>query len=290
MWRLFHEGYMHLTIKLLLTSLALGIPVGMAQAGTDNDIPSCYAQEKMTPPKEPWTELFVLVDQTTLLDDNLKHAILENTGRNIKPGTAYVLGSFSSFGQGHYVDVITAGRLEQPVESKARDAISVRKLRSLDDCLERQRLYASQAISAGFAKAFGGSSSDIVKSDVMASLKAFSTRIRNSNAARKIVLIASDMLENSSVSSFYSKQAVRQIDPAKELAIAEENSLFGDFGSAEIYVIGTGLLAEDAKTRKGVYRSPQTMNALFKFWQGWFERSHAKLIELGQPSLLNPIK
>lgn len=276
--------------KFLIAILAFGIFSGLAIAGTDNDLPSCYAQEKMASSKGLDTEIFVLVDQTTLFDDNLKRAILDNTGRNIKPGTAFVLGSFSAFGQGRYVDIITTGQLEQPIDGSARDDIGTRKLKSLDACLGSQRSYASRTISSGFAKAFGGSNSDIAKSDVMASLKDFSSRIKKSTASRKIVLIASDMLENSAVSSFYSKQAVRQIDPAKELALAEKNGLFGDFGGAEIYVIGAGLLAEDTKTAKGVYRSPQMMNALNKFWGIWFDKSHGKLMEFGQPSLLSPIK
>jgi hypothetical protein len=54
-------------------------------------------------------------------------------------------------------------------------------------------------------------------------------------------------------------------------------------------VLGAGLLAEDAKQTKGIYRDPKTMGALQQFWQGYFEKSNAKLIEFGQPALLNPI-
>lgn len=98
------------------------------------------------------------------------------------------------------------------------------------------------------------------------------------------------MLENSSVTSFYANQAVRQINADKELKLVADNQLYGDFGGARVYVIGAGLLAEDAKHPKGIYRSTQTMQALSKFWTGYFQKSNAELVEFGQPALLNPIR
>lgn len=65
--------------------------------------------------------------------------------------------------------------------------------------------------------------------------------------------------------------------------------MFGDFGGAKVYVIGAGLLTEDIKNSKGVYRSPQIMQALSTFWKEWFKKSNAEVIEFGQPALLNPI-
>lgn len=114
--------------------------------------------------------------------------------------------------------------------------------------------------------------------------------MRQSKAQHKIVLLVSDMLENSSVTSFYANQAVRQINADKELKLVADNQLYGDFGGARVYVIGAGLLAEDAKHPKGIYRSTQTMQALSKFWTGYFQKSNAELVEFGQPALLNPIR
>lgn len=153
-----------------------------------------------------------------------------------------------------------------------------------------QSRLAGQLIGGAMKTAFCGSSNDITKSDVFASLKDISGKVRQSAAQHKVVLLASDMLENSSITSFYAKQAVRQIDLEKELKLVADNQLFGDFGGARVYVIGAGLLAEDSKHQKGAYRSTQTMQALSKFWTRYFKRSNAELIEFGQPALLNPIR
>lgn len=277
------------TFKILLAMLFAGV-VYSAQAGSANDLPSCYVLNKMAPPKVQDVEMFVLVDQTTPFDANLKKSILENTGRMLKPGTSFSVGSFSSFSQGRYVDILTSGTLELLLNEDARNDVGAKQLKAFDACMAKQRAGAGKVISAGFAKAFGGVSQNLVKSDVISSLKEFSNRIRQSTAKRKVVLVASDMLENSSVSSFYSKQSVRQIDPAKELELAKKSDLLGDFGGAEIYVIGAGLLAEDTKVSKGIYRSPQIMGALRSFWSQWFDQSKAKLEDFGSPALLNQIR
>jgi hypothetical protein len=176
------------------------------------------------------------------------------------------------------------------LDKKARDDISKPVLAKFDQCMDIQSKMAAQLLGRSMKAAFSGSSSDIAKSDIFASFKDISIKVRQSTAQEKIVLIASDMLENSSITSFYARQAVRQINPEKELKLATNNQMYGDFGGARVFVIGAGLLAEDARQPKGVYRSPQIMQALSVFWKAWFEKSNAELVEFGQPALLNSIR
>ena len=49
-----------------------------------------------------------------------------------------------------------------------------------------------------------------------------------------------------------------------------------------------GEAAEDAKATKS-YRDPIKMKALTDFWEIYFKKSKAQVIEIGQPALLNPI-
>jgi hypothetical protein len=129
---------------------------------------------------------------------------------------------------------------------------------------------------------------DLSKSDILAALKDISDKVRASPASDKVVLLASDMLENSSVSSFYSHNAVRRIDPKAEMMKATAAGLIGDFGGARVYVIGAGLLAGDAKV-KNAYRDPQTMSALKEFWTLYFQKSNASIGEFGAPALLGAV-
>lgn len=273
--------------KLLPFSMLLFSCV--AVAGNIDAVPTCYNAKMPAQKTATDTEIFVVIDQTTMFDSGLKQSIADNTRPFLKPGNAFSVTQFSAFTQGHYTDVLVSGKLDPVLVKAARDDVSKPVLNKFDRCMAVQPNLAGQLVGGAMKAAFDGSSIDIAKSDVFAGLKDISGKVRQSPARHKVVLLASDMLENSSITSFYAQQAVRQINPEKELNLVADNQLFGDFGGAKVYVIGGGLLAEDAKQRKGIYRSTQTMQALSRFWEGYFQKSNAELVEFGQPALLNPI-
>jgi hypothetical protein len=260
-----------------------------AVAGNIDAVPACYSEKMPAQKTATDTEIFVVIDQTTLFNSGLKQSIADNVRSFLIPGNAFSVMQFSAFTQGHYTDVLVSGKLDPILVKAARDDVSKPVLNKFDQCMTAQPRLAGQLVGGAMKTAFGDSSSDIAKSDIFASLKDISGKVRQSAAQHKVVLLASDMLENSSVTSFYAKQSVRQIDSEKELKLVADNQLFGDFGGARVYVIGAGLLAEDAKQRKGIYRPIQTMQALSRFWTGYFQKSNAELAEFGQPALLNPI-
>ncbi|MDP3306823.1 hypothetical protein, partial [Methylotenera sp.] len=226
----------------------------------------------------------------TPFNNSLKQSVADNVRPFLQPNQAFSVTQFSAFTQGHYTEVLVSGKLDVALAPKVRDDISKPVLSKFDQCIAMQSKMAMQLVGRAMKTAFGDGRNDIAKSDVLASLKDISSKVQQSKAEQKIVLIASDMLENSSITSFYAKQAVRQISTEKELKLVADNQMFGDFGGAKVYVIGAGLLTEDAKHARGVYRSPQTMQALATFWKTWFQKSNAEVVEFGQPALLNPVR
>lgn len=127
----------------------------------------------------------------------------------------------------------------------------------------------------------------------MGSLKELASRVRESKAANKIVFVVSDMLENSSISSFYSNRNVLMLDVNAEIKRAEGAQQIGDFGNARVFVLGAGLIQEAAGSNSrdsGIYRDPKTMAKLHDFWNQYFSLSKAKLVEFGAPALLRPIR
>lgn len=260
-----------------------------AFAGTQSVIPSCYSDKLQAPNgAKVDTALFIIIDQTTVFDSELKQSIANNIKPFLKPGNALSVTKFSAFTKGHYTDVVVNVVLDAELNQTERNDVSKPVLAKFDQCTKNQLKLAGQAIGGGLKAAFGDSTNSIDKSDVLTSLKDISSQVRQSNANRKIVFLASDMLENSSLSSFYSKQAVRLIEPKNELEMVTKNGLFGDFGGADVFVIGAGLLSEDIQSAK-VYRSPQIMSSLKTFWEAWFNRSKARLREFGAPALLSPV-
>ena len=278
-------------LSTLLISVGL---VSGAWAGIGNDIPSCYSANKMKIPAPTiQTELFVMIDQTTPLDAGLQDSVRENAGRLIVPGAAFVISSFSSFSQGRYLEVLSAGTLEGDIDAKLRDDISVKLLRGFDACLAGQSDFGRKSAAMAINKALSASSPNLAKSDVMGSLKELSSRVKQSEARNKIVFLVSDMLENSGISSFYASKNVRAIDPAVEMKKAQDAHAVGDFGGARIFVIGAGLVQENVGGKSkdsGIYRDPKTIALLRQFWTAYFEASHATLVEFGAPALLSPVK
>lgn len=267
---------------MLLSSIAL--------AGQTDAIHTCY--DKMVQPDSGVldTEIFVAIDQTTLLDQRLKQLVADNIKPFLLPNMGFVILTFSAYTQGHYTDVLTSAKLDAPLDASKRNDIPKLALAKFDQCFSHQPQQAAQLVGNALRSAYEGTSSEIAKSDVLASIKSISSLVQNSKAHNKIVLIVSDMLENSSISSFYGGGglSVRKIDPEKEMKLVEENQLFGDFGGARLYVIGAGILPEDVKSTKS-YRDPKTMQALTAFWKTYMDKSKAQLIEFGQPALLSPI-
>lgn len=256
----------------------------------DGAIPSCYDAKLVAPNLPRKLDLFVIVDQTTLLDGTLKQAVADQVKPFLAPGHGFSVLVFSAYTQGKYTQELSSGYLDQPLPAAARNDISKPVLTKFDQCMKQQPVWASQAAGVALRAAFDGTSGDIAKSDVMASLKEISAKVYQSTASEKVVLVVSDMLENSSVSSFYSNQAVRKIEPTAELKKAESNQLVGDFGGARLYIMGAGLLNNADAKSKNQYRDPKTMQALHVFWRGYFEKSKAQLMEFGAPALLSPIK
>ncbi|WP_306396152.1 hypothetical protein [Telluria beijingensis] len=274
-----------LAVLLALAAAAPGI------AAAQDAVPSCYHAKLGVEAPAPATELFVLVDQTTLFDPILQQQVANGVRPFMAPDNAFSVTTFSAYSQGRYAHVVTSGTIEGLIAPALRDDISKPVLNKFDACTKRQPHQAMQAVGNALRGAFGGASPDLARSDVLASFKSIATRVKNSTARRKVVLIASDMLENSSVTAFYGNKgnSVRQVDPARELKIVVDNALLADFGGAEIYVIGAGLLGGDA-ARSNSYRDPKTMRALAGFWNGYFAQSNGQVIEIGQPALLNPVQ
>lgn len=263
---------------------------GAALAGNTDAVRGC--QDKQLPPlPNTARELLVVIDQTTPLSPALQQAVANHIKPFLVAGNRFSIVVFSAYTQGHYTDLLASGKLDALLPGEVRNDIAKPVLAKLDLCQQRQPQQAAQVVGQALRAAYQGTSGNIAKSDIYASLKAISSVIRQSSAPDKVMLVVSDMLENSSVANFYAEQgrSVRNVIPAKELRAVEDNHLMADFGGARVYVLGAGLLAEDASHSKS-YRDPKTMQSLQAFWNEYFSKSNARLMEFGQPALLNPIR
>ncbi|MES2149861.1 MAG: hypothetical protein V4508_08705 [Pseudomonadota bacterium] len=283
-------------IALAVSALSLFLAPGAQAGSAANQIPSCYAAGKLEQKPEPaQRSFFIVLDETVVLDDSLKRSLWDVVKPQIAAGTEFSIYRFSAYSQGKYLDIVATGALEAPIDPKLRDAVSVLKLKSFDACLKGQAEFGLSLTRNAIGKVLTDSSFDLAKSDIEGSLFALAKVVKESRPPVRTILLVSDMLENSTISSFYQNNGVRRIDPAVELKKVEAEKMFGDFGGGAVYIMGAGLIAANPHAKNperpaAQYRDTKTMSALQDFWSKYFARSNAVLKEFGAPALLTVIK
>lgn len=274
-----------------LAALALAFAAAAPAQARDGDVPSCYAANRMAEPVPlPRRAVFLLIDETTLLNQSLQASAWQAVAPLVAPGTELTVVRFSAYSQSRYTSTVFSGLVEEGVAEGDRHAIGVKKLRQFDECLAGQRGFVVKKLQAAMAQGFSGASVDLAKSDVLAAMSDVSVSVRASRAAQKIVVVVSDMLENSTVSSFYERNGMRAIDPAAEMGRVRKAGLLGDFDNARIWVMGAGLIASDTTGKKAVYRDPIRLKALQNFWTDYFAQSKGNLVDFGTPELKQSIR
>ncbi len=275
-------------VRLACLVCLVGLAPRAAEAGVQNDVPSCYAANRLQPaiPSGYTRLIYLLIDQTVGWNDDLAASILANLNTTLQPGTKFVIAAFSAFGQGRYLDVLHTGVIEAPMPPEQVNNTAIGTTKIFDACLADQRRYAINLADTTVQSALQGSTGSLQHSDIMSALQAVSAPVAADPAGQKILLLASDGLENSGTASFYSHGDARNIDPTREISRAEAAGLFGNFGAAKIYVIGGALPPPGA----GQYRSPKLLHDLAAFWRLYFARSNAQLVEFGEPALLQPVQ
>jgi hypothetical protein len=273
-----------------IAAMALpALPALPAQAGLQDDVPSCYTANRITPADHlSYSRLiYVLIDQTVGWNPELEQAILDNLNSNLSPGTKFVIAEFSAYAQGRYLNVIHTGIIENPMPETQIDSTPIAATKMFNACLAGQRPYATAMADRSLQSALQASSSTLGHSDIMLALQSVSNALATDPARRKLLLLASDGLENSAVTSFYRHGSLRDIDPKTELQHAADAALLGNFGGSKVFVIGGALSGSPSDSNE--YRSPEILENLAKFWQLYFEKSNATLVEFGEPDLLQPV-
>ena len=267
--------------KLLLTLLTLTVAVFAR-----NDVPSCYDALKITNPNPTvQKELFILVDQTTPLDKNMMIYTYKNMMKFIKNGYAVTIASFSANANGKYTDIAYAGTLEALLPDGSKHDIAKKVLRKYQGCMNGQYKYAKKKATKALVGVLKGANKKLPHSDIVKSLNDISKHIiKPSQASSKTVLLVSDMIEHSSITSFYSKGNLKKINTKTEIQKIQKSGHIANFANADIYVIGAGIIGH-----KG-YRDAKTLKQLTHFWEQYFILTHANLKEFGTPMLLENIK
>lgn len=230
----------------------------------------------------------MIIDQTIPMPDDLQRSSWGQVDRFVQAGDRVKLYTFSAFLPGEYLRLAYAGELDMPMEGAARDDVSQRKLRSLDQCLATQKKAFQGGFGKMFVKGLRDARQDIPKSEIMNSLKKVGEDMaKESNVNDRVVFLISDMLEHSDYTSFYASNQIKQLNVQNELKLAQSKGLQADLQGARVYVTGAGLVTDSVKH---AYRSGKTMDALNQFWNEYLSASNATLEGFGTPSLSTDLR
>lgn len=274
---------------LLALPLAGMLTITLAHADERNDIPACYpyAQLSQQQPVPSGRELVVIIDETVPMSQALQRSAWESAMRYVQPGDSIRLYQFSAFLQDHYMKLLFAGQLDSPLQGKVRNSIGSKSLKQLDSCLQQQAAFFQKIFGQRFVAGFGKPGVAIARSEIFGSLRKITEDFAERPVRERVVLLVSDMLENSDFSSFYQSNRIRDIDPSSELSKVQQKNLLADFAGARVYVHGAGLVAGDAK---GAYRSGSTLQRLEKFWGDYLQASNGSLAAFGAPQLTTDLR
>ncbi|MCF8382615.1 MAG: hypothetical protein K9G39_03325 [Chlorobium sp.] len=241
---------------------------------------------------QPSAALFVLIDQSISYDDAIKTKALELVSNWIAAGRAVEVYSFSSALPGRYTTRITGGRFDDAPSDAFIDNLKRSERERFTLMHSRQSVIARKAVLSSMMEAFRGSKNGIYHTDIVRTLKEISNYIRSYPAGTKNILLVSDMMENSSMTSFYHKGKARLLYPEKELQKVATKQMTGNFGGkTRVYILGLGFYnTGTAQTQSERYLDSDRINSIAAFWRGYFARSGAVVIETGKPMMFGTIR
>lgn len=276
----------------LLRTLALATVCAFPIAGWSQvppSVPTCFEYVGRSHEEPPLgDELFILIDQTVGFDRQIIPIIKQKVADWAQPGKRISIFRFASNIGSRSVSGIFSVRLSPSGEESWKDWLKRSTRTMFERCERDQPREALRRSLYAVEHALSESERSIPKSDIIFSLQRTSDVIRGSNAKRKYVLIISDMLENSSSITFYSRGHILVVEPGKTIDTVKGLGLVSDFDRAKVFVYGTGYLSP-VKGKTG-YIGPKRMKPLVRFWTEYFALSNATVGEIGSPVLLSKIK
>ena len=278
-----------------LWQLAAPILLGIAQyvaaegiAPARNEIPSCRQAFFKEHGAAPTRELIVAIDRTVSLNQQLTSDTIERITRAVRPGDHLALVSFSGLTQDEFTSIEFEGTIDLPAtDSELQSGIPAKQVGPATLCFKNQLHFARNNLRSKLAALLDAPLSDARRSEILRALSSISNQmIKASSAPKKTVVVISDMLENSDLTSFYQNRRLRKIEVEKTLARAKAAQLLGGFGGARVFVIGTAAPSSADKSGPGI----NERLLLQEFWEQWFEASNALVVGLDNPALLREIE
>ncbi len=244
---------------------------------------SCYAHIDYGKPYDtrPQRVLYVVIDQTVALPAEMKTRVKALVSAWGKPGDSVKIARFSANFRGKYPSLTFSGAVEPWPSSQYAHGLRLSDRQQLERCLQRQREEFGGVFMARLDETLAKMDPASPKTDIFVSLKQIAAQVSKEPARHKVMLLVSDGLENSDITTFYRRGNIRKISPNKEIGKLRRQGLIPNWHGARVYMYGMGLAP-----RPGQYVKSHVIRALSRFWDRYFVEGNARVVALGTPELL----
>jgi len=259
-----------------------------AQGRREHAIPTCF-DKFPNRSAGPLGDLTVLIDQTADLDDRIRAIVVESVDRLIRPATRVTVAAFSGYMPGRYLDILVSGTVESPIVGRERDFVPKRELRESDLCLGEQLDFSRKLVAQSIRAAFAASDTRLPDSEILSALRDMSRRSNEPATNGRLLIVVSDMLENSSITTFYQNNRPRNVDPDVEMRKVIGAGITANFHGTRVFVIGAGFATAGSPYDMQSSRDSRALLHLEEFWRRWFAVSNAEMVDFGKPTPLEEI-
>jgi len=245
---------------------------------------SCYSAINYGDPYDvtPKRALYVMVDQTTPLDDMMRKKIATLVLNWGEPGDRLKVAVFSANYRGHFPEVLYSGVVEPAASEKYLYGLRWTDKQALVECLAAQQQTVREKFRAKVVDALTPIHLKTKRSDLLYSLKELSRQIISEDDAKeRHVLFVSDGIENSPIMATYRKGKPAKADAQQFMNKIRRLGLVASWKGANIYIFGLGLSAD-----KKAYIAPESVDHLAKVWERYFVEGNGVVRAIGRPELL----
>lgn len=230
------------------------------------------------------TEVYLLIDESTYFNDKAKEDVLKKVIPFVKDNTRINVFSFSEYSKTKTNRDLGSHYIYSSLTPKEEDDISRNKVKELKSCLDASKEYAISEIAKAINQGTRKKNESLKKSEILKNLKIYTkNNLRFSKAKRKVMIIMSDMIENSDYTTFYANGKLKKLNIDKELNNVKEHRLFSSFNEAEVYIYGLGLV--EINSDKKDSRNAFIMDNLINFWDEYITESGGKPFGLDSPNM-----
>ena len=269
------------TLFLLASLFLLTILYSVTTVASED---SCFAGIKYAQPTEHRANrgLYILIDETVPLSKEMKAKVERLVRGWGKQGDMVKIARFSASYRGLYPELVFHQKIESPPDSAFLYNLHYRDKVLIKQCLQEQKEKFNKEFGMQFNAALKNLNPKIPKTELLGSLKQLSKKlVVPDEALEKTVLLISDGMENSAVTSFYKNKTLKNIKPKKTIAKLRRKGMMGFWKNAKVYMYGVGLMPDKKR-----YADPMLVQNLKHFWERYFVEGGAKSAEIGTPELL----